>query len=171
MLEDYGVSHFEEPCPYWKPDWTREVTDALEIDVSGGEQDNDLRVWMHMIDTRVVDIIQPDICYLGGVTRTLEVAKMAEKMKIPVTLHAANLSLVTLFSAHVMGSIKNPGKYLEFSIEGLDYYPWQDKIFTPDFKIIKGSLEMSHKPGWGIEINKDWLSCAKHQVSFAGSRF
>ena len=171
MLEDYGVSHFEEPCPYWKPDWTREVTDALEIDVSGGEQDNDLRVWMHMIDTRVVDIVQPDICYLGGVTRTLEVAKMAEKMNIPVTLHAANLSLVTLFSAHVMGSIKNPGKYLEFSIEGLDYYPWQDKIFTPDFKIVDGYLEMPHKPGWGIEINREWLSFAKHKVSFTGSRF
>ena len=171
MLEDYGVSHFEEPCPYWKPDWTREVTDALEIDVSGGEQDNDLRVWMHMIDTRVVDIVQPDICYLGGVTRTLEVAKMAEKMNIPVTLHAANLSLVTLFSAHVMGSIKNPGKYLEFSIEGLDYYPWQDKIFTPDFKIVDGYLEMPHKPGWGIEINSEWLSLAKHKVSFTRSRF
>ena len=116
MLQDYGVSHFEEPCPYWKPDWTREVSDALEIDVSGGEQDNDMRVWRHMIDTKVVDIIQPDICYLGGITRTLEVAKMAEKKSIPVTLHAANLSLVTLFSAHIMGSINNPGKYLEFSI-------------------------------------------------------
>ena len=171
MLQDYGVSHFEEPCPYWKPDWTREVSDALDIDVSGGEQDNDMRVWRHMIDTRVVDIIQPDVCYLGGITRTLEVAKIAEKKKIPVTLHAANLSLVTLFSAHVMGSIKNPGKYHEFSIEGLDYYPWQDNIFTPDFKIAKGSLEMPYKPGWGIEINQDWLSCAKHQVSFAGSRF
>ena len=171
MLQDYGVSHFEEPCPYWKPDWTREVSDALEIDVSGGEQDNDMRVWRHMIDTKVVDIIQPDICYLGGITRTLEVAKMAEKKSIPVTLHAANLSLVTLFSAHIMGSINNPGKYLEFSIEGLDYYPWQDNIFTPDFKIVKGNLEMTHQPGWGIEINRDWLSCTHHQVSFAGSRF
>ena len=171
MLEDYGVSHFEEPCPYWKPDWTRQVSDALEIDVSGGEQDNDMRVWRHMIETSVVNIVQPDICYLGGITRTLEVAEMAEKKNIPVTLHSANLSLVTLFSAHVMGSIKNPGKYLEFSIEGLDYYPWKDNIFTPDFKIVNGSLEMSHMPGWGIEINKEWLSCAKHQVSFAGSRF
>ena len=151
MLQDYGVSHFEEPCPYWKPDWTREVSDALEIDVSGGEQDNDMRVWRHMIDTSV-DIIQPDICYLGGITRTLEVAKMAEKKNIPVTLHAANLSLVTLFSAHIMGSIKNPGKYLEFSIEGLDYYPWQDNIFTPDFKIVKGSLEMSHSPAGELKL-------------------
>ncbi len=171
MLEDYGVSHFEEPCPYWQPEWTREVTDALDIDVTGGEQDNDMRIWKHMIDTKVVDIIQPDICYLGGITRTLEVAKMAEEMNIPVTLHAANLSLVTLFSAHLMGSINNSGKYLEFSIEGLDYCPWQDNIFTPGYKIVNGSLEISHKPGWGIEINKEWLSLAKYQVSYTGSRF
>ena len=128
MLQDYGVSHFEEPCPYWKPDWTREVKDALDIDISGGEQDNDMRVWRHMIDTKVVDIVQPDVCYMGGVTRTLEVVKMAKKANLPVTLHSANLSLVTLFSAHIMGSIENAGKYLEFSIEGLDYYPWQDNI-------------------------------------------
>ena len=23
MLEEHGVSHFEEPCPYWELDWTR----------------------------------------------------------------------------------------------------------------------------------------------------
>jgi L-alanine-DL-glutamate epimerase-like enolase superfamily enzyme len=108
---------------------------------------------------------------MGGITRTLEVAKLAEKKGIPVTLHAANLSLVTLFSAHLMGSIKNPGKYLEFSIEGLDYYPWQDNIFSPDFKIVDGHLELPHKPGWGVEVNQEWLSLANYQVSYTGSRF
>lgn len=171
MLQDYGVSHFEEPCPYWKPEWTREVKNALDIDISGGEQDNDMRVWSHMIDTKVVDIVQPDICYMGGVTRTLEVVKMAEKANLPVTLHSANLSLVTLFSAHIMGSIKNPGKYLEFSIEGPDYYPWQDNIFYPNYKIIDGCLEMIHKPGWGVEINQEWLSLSDYKVSYTGSRF
>ena len=92
MLEDYGVSHFEEPCPYWEPDWTRQVSEALDIDVSGGEQDNDLRVWRHLIDTRVVAIVQPDICYMAGITRTLAVAHLADNKGIQVTLHAANLS-------------------------------------------------------------------------------
>ena len=170
MLQDYGVSHFEEPCPYWEPDWTRQVKDALDIDISGGEQDNDMRIWKHMIDTQVVNIVQPDVCYMGGVTRTLEVAKLAQKAQLPVTLHSANLSLVTLFSAHIMGSISNAGKYLEFSIEGLDYYPWQDNIFSPSFKIVKGRLLMNHKPGWGIEVNPDWLSQSKYQVSHVDSR-
>ena len=171
MLQDFGISHFEEPCPYWKPDWTREVKDALEIDVSGGEQDNDMRVWRHMIDTKVVDIVQPDVCYMGGVTRTLKVAKMANEANLPVTLHSANLSLVTLFSAHIMGSIENAGKYLEYSIEGLDYYPWQDNLFSPGFKIIDGHLQIGKKPGWGIEINPEWLTQSKYKVSYSGSRF
>jgi L-alanine-DL-glutamate epimerase-like enolase superfamily enzyme len=171
MLQDYGVSHFEEPCPYWQPDWTRQVTDALDIDVSGGEQDHDMRIWRHMIDTGVVNIAQPDVCYMGGVTRTLEVAAMAEEVNMPITLHCANLSLVTLFSAHIMGAIPNAGKYLEFSIEGLDYYPWQANIYKPNFNIQNGELMMPHKPGWGIEVNAEWLALADYKVSYSGDRF
>ena len=50
LLEENGVTHYEEPCPYWEPDQTLEVTNALKIDVTGGEQDCDLRVWKDMID-------------------------------------------------------------------------------------------------------------------------
>jgi L-alanine-DL-glutamate epimerase-like enolase superfamily enzyme len=45
MLQSVGISHFEEPCKYWELDETKEVTDALEIDVTGGEQDWDLATW------------------------------------------------------------------------------------------------------------------------------
>lgn len=42
LLAAEGISHFEEPCPYWKLAETKQVTDALAIDVTGGEQDWDL---------------------------------------------------------------------------------------------------------------------------------
>ena len=171
MLQDYGISHFEEPCPYWELDWTKQVTDALSIDVSGGEQDSNMVVWKQMIDNKVVDIVQPDVCYMGGVSRTLQVTKMAEEAGLPCTLHCANLSLVTLFSAHVMAAIGNPGKYLEFSIEGLDYYPWQTGLFEPGYKVENGQLILSDKPGWGVEIDTQWLANSNYQVSYNASRF
>ena len=171
LLADYGVSHFEEPCPYWQLDWTRQVTDALDIDVTGGEQDNNMIVWKQMIETGAVDIVQPDICYMGGVTRTLQVIEMARQASIPCTLHSANLSLVTLFSIHLMAAIKNAGKYVEFSIEGLDYYPWQHGIFTPNFEISEGLITLVDLPGWGIEINPEWIALSDYQVSYNGSRF
>jgi len=171
LLADYGICHFEEPCPYWELDWTRQVTEALDIDVTGGEQDNNLIVWKQMIDSRAVDVIQPDICYMGGITRTLQVADYARRAGLPCTLHSANLSLVTLFSIHFMAAIENAGDYVEFSIEGLDYYPWQDRIFTPGYAIRDGKVQISAAPGWGIEINPQWLALADYRVSYNGSRF
>jgi len=82
LLIDNGISHFEEPCPYWEYEQTNQVTEALSalpIDVTGGEQDCELPNWRWMIDMKAVDIVQPDICYLGGLTRTLRVADMAAK--------------------------------------------------------------------------------------------
>ena len=171
LLADYGISHYEEPCPYWELDWTREVTAALDIDVSGGEQDNNMIVWKQMIDSHAVDIVQPDICYMGGITRTLQVANYAKQAGIPCTLHSANLSLVTLFSVHFMAAIENAGKYVEFSIEGGDYYPWQDHIFTPGYEIRDGNVMISDQPGWGIEINPEWIALADYRISYTGSRF
>ncbi|WP_281967006.1 mandelate racemase/muconate lactonizing enzyme family protein [Roseovarius nanhaiticus] len=168
MLEDHGYEHFEEPCPYWELEQTREVTDALDIAVTGGEQDCDLPTWKRMIDMRAVDIVQPDILYLGGIARTLRVVKMAEAAGLPVTPHCANLSLVTLFTMHLLRTIPNAGKYLEFSIEGADYYPWQEGLFTTDpYRIEDGQATVTDAPGWGIEISPDWLARAHYSVSAA----
>jgi L-alanine-DL-glutamate epimerase-like enolase superfamily enzyme len=166
LLQDEGIGHFEEPCPYWEFDQTREVTQALTLDVTGGEQDCEFTAWKTMIDTRVVDIVQPDVMYLGGITRTLHVCRMAEAAGLPVTPHAANLSLVTMCTMHLLRAIPNAGKYLELSIEGLDYYPWQDGLFLGDpYAVEDGHVTIPDAPGWGVEINPDWLDRAAWRES------
>jgi L-alanine-DL-glutamate epimerase-like enolase superfamily enzyme len=166
MLEANGFCHYEEPCPYWDLDATKAVTAALEIDVTGGEQDCQLSTWKRMIDMRAVDVVQPDIMYLGGLSRTLRVCRMAEAANLPVTPHCANLSMVTLFTLHLMRAIPNAGKYLEFAIEGPEYYPWQYDLFTASpYRIEDGHAILSDTPGWGVEINPAWLAQAQAQSS------
>ena len=162
-LEDNGIIHYEEPCPYWEHEWTKEVTDKLEINVAGGEQDNNLTVFRKYIDEKVVNIIQPDILYLGGIERSLRVAKYAENQNMICTPHAANMSLITIFTLHFLAAINNAGPYLEYSIEGLDYYPWQDNIYNDYPEVKEGHLTITEKPGWGIEPNKKWLENANYQ--------
>ncbi|KXF92555.1 mandelate racemase/muconate lactonizing enzyme family protein [Phaeobacter inhibens] len=166
LLQDHGYEHFEEPCPYWMLEQTAEVTRALDLDVAGGEQDWDLQTWHRMIEMRAVDIIQPDILYLGGMTRSMEVARLGAAAGLPCTPHCANLSMVTLFTMHMMRAVDLPGRYLEFSIEGEDYYPWQRDLFVADpFVICDGQATVSEVPGWGVEINPEWLAKSKYSCS------
>ena len=166
MLADHGVTHFEEPCPYWELEQTAEVADALSIDVTGGEQDCWLPTWKRMFDLRAVDVAQPDILYAGGIGRTLRIARMAEAAGLPVTPHCANLSMVTLFTMHLLRAIPNAGKYLEFSIEEADYYPWQYGLFASDpYGIEDGQAVVTDTPGWGVEIDEGWLDRAEYRTS------
>jgi L-alanine-DL-glutamate epimerase-like enolase superfamily enzyme len=102
--------------------------------------------------------------YMGGLTRTLTVARMAERAGLPVTPHSANLSLVTMCTMHLLGAIPNAGKYLEFSIEGADYYPWQQDLFLGDpYRVVDGHVTIPAEPGWGVEINPQWLARAAYR--------
>jgi len=165
MLEDSGVAHFEEPCPYWEHHWTRQVREALSLDVTGGEQDCDLTLWRHMIDLGAVDVVQPDVCYIGGITRLLKVARMAREAHLPVTPHSANQSLVTVFTLHVMGALANAGPYVEFSIEGPDYYPWEVGLLANPLVVKDGKVQIPEGPGWGIDVADEWLDRAHYQAS------
>jgi L-alanine-DL-glutamate epimerase-like enolase superfamily enzyme len=166
LLEAEGISHYEEPCPYWRLEETKQVADALDLDVTGGEQDWDLATWARMIEMRAVDVVQPDVMYMGGITRTLKVAQLAAAAGLPCTPHSANLSLVTLCTMHLLGAIANPGKYLELSIEGADYYPWQQGLFREDPYTVKdGHVTIPSSPGWGVEIDPQWLQGAAYRRS------
>ena len=165
FLEQHGVSHFEEPCPYWELDWTRQVTDALELDVTGGEQDWDDMVWRRMIETRTVDVVQPDVCYVGGFARALRVARRAAEAGLPCTPHSANHSLVLVFTLHLLAAIERPGRYVELSIEPDSDYPWQSGMYEPRPRVIDGKVAIPAGPGWGVEISPDWLARAEHRTS------
>lgn len=166
-LEDARYAAFEEPCPYWELEWTQEVTRALAIDVQGGEQDNDLAQWRRMIAMRAVDIVQPDVCYVGGLTRAWRVAKMAEAAGLVTKPHAANVSLVTVFTMHLLAALPKAGE-VEFSIEGDASITRQARaMFDPVLEMKDGRAVMPEGPGWGVRIRPEWLAGAERQVTSA----
>jgi len=162
LLEDNNVCHLEEPCPYWELEWTAKVTAAINVPVAGGEQDNDLAQWRRMVRMRAVDIVQPDICYIGGLTRALRVASMAAKANMPCVPHSANLAMVTVFTLHMLGAIPNAGPHIEFSIEPTN---WIRDLYYPSLQVRDGLVAFPDGPGWGVTVNPKWLSAAKRQIS------
>jgi len=69
---------------------------------------------------------------------------------------------------HLLRAIPNAGKYLEFSIERADYYPWQEELFVQSpYGIADGHATVTDAPGWGVEISPAWLDKATYQISEA----
>jgi len=162
LLESQRYSHFEEPCPWWELEWTAEVAAALEIPVSGGEQDNDLAQWRRMVRMRAVDVVQPDVCYVGGLTRALRVALLAAEAGLTCLPHSANLSLVTVFTVHLMAAIPNADPFMEFSIEKTG---WTEELFEPALAVKDGAVAVPAGPGWGVTVSPAWLEKAERQAS------
>lgn len=163
MLEDHGYFHFEEPCPYPEIEQTAQVARELDIPVSGGEQDSSLTQLARMIRTGSVDIVQPDIGYLGGVTLARKVAVLAEAAGIPCTLHCANHSLLQVFSLHVATAMPSCHQPQEWSAERPD---WAQNIYDPVLEVRNGSLQArDDRPGWGIELSPDFLKASSKRIS------
>jgi L-alanine-DL-glutamate epimerase-like enolase superfamily enzyme len=78
--------------------------------------------------------------------------------------------MVTLCTMHFLKAIPNAGKYLEFSIEAADYYPWQYGLFRNDpYKIEGGHVTITDEPGWGVVIDTNWLDKATYKASEYGN--
>ena len=74
--------------------------------------------------------------------------------------------MVTIFTMHLLRAIPNAGKYLEFSIEKEDYYPWQEGLFSNSpYEIADGHATVTDAPGWGVEISQAWLEQSEYQIS------
>jgi L-alanine-DL-glutamate epimerase-like enolase superfamily enzyme len=162
MLEEYGYSHYEEPCPFPQIENTAQVAAALDIAVAGGEQDNSLEQFQRIISSHAVDIIQPDIGYIGGMSRARKVAMMAEAAGIPCTPHCANLSLLQVFTLHLAASMPAVSQFQEWSIEDT---AWTRGVYEPIPEVVDGSVTMTDGPGWGIQIERSFLNNADHRIT------
>jgi L-alanine-DL-glutamate epimerase-like enolase superfamily enzyme len=162
-MEDQGYYWFEEPCPYWELEWTAEVAAALRVKIAGGEQDNDLAQWRRMIRMKAVDILQPDLCYAGGFTRSWRIARLGREAGLQVVPHSSHLAPITLFSLHLMAAIPNAGPFVEFSIE--EDANAGERLYSPALKVVDGRVKIPDAPGWGIRINPAWIEKADWRAS------
>ena len=165
LLKEYGVSILEEPCEYWEIERTRKVFQAAKgtgLLIAGGEQDYMIPQWRAYCDPPAVDVVQPDLCYIGGFSRSLWAAEISRAAGQKSTPHCANRSMLPVFSSHYLCSVENAFPFMEYSIES---EPWTDNVVVDGSAVVDGKYTPSDKPGWGVSINPDWLKKAQYQIT------
>ncbi len=149
-LEEYGIFHFEEPCPYTDLDSTAKVAEALDVPVAGGEQDWHLSRFREMMQKGAVDIIQPDLIKAGGFLVCRKVAAMAEAFGLVCTPHQTQ-PLGTVANLHFVASTPSCRYAQEYNIEP---HPWAGKLFKNPIEVVDGHMAVPEDPGLGLEINE-----------------
>lgn len=157
-MKDLNIAFFEEPCPWEEVSETKKVADALEMPVAGGECDSSLWKFQDMIERRVVDIIQPDLNYCGGLIRAARVARMAAKRGMKITPHNTQIDAGGVKMLNFAAAVENIGPYMEFPHRGLPKLPsW----YTPYLVIRGGKLPVPMGDGLGVEFDPDYLKQAR----------
>jgi len=156
-LEEYGIFHFEEPCPYTDIDSTAKVARALDVPVAGGEQDWDLRRFKEMMQKEAVDIVQPDLIKVGGFSVSKKVAALAEAFGCVCTPHQTQ-PLGTIANLHFAAATPCCRYSQEYNIEP---HRIGDALFRKPVLVIDGHMAVPEGPGLGVEINEEILSRAE----------
>ncbi len=158
MLESRNFVFFEEPCPWEELTETQAVTKVLNMSVACGEQDSSLWRFQWMIKNKVMDIVQPDINYNGGLIRTARVAKMAAKAGMKIVPHNTQTGAASVNILQFASCTPNTGPFMEHSWR----QPQQSQSwFSPNFIVKNGSLAVPDGPGFGVEFDPDYISRAE----------
>jgi L-alanine-DL-glutamate epimerase-like enolase superfamily enzyme len=160
-LEQHGTAFFEEPCPFDYYEETRAVADALDIPIAGGEEESSMRGMMWLLDHDVHQVIQPDLLYFGGLTRSIKVARMAASIGIDCTAHISGGALGFLYMMQFASCVPNAGPYQEYkgNTDGVPVYALDSSLQSVD-----GMIDIPAGPGLGVEFDPEFLGQAQEIV-------
>lgn len=154
LLEPYRPLFVEEPI---RPDnlenWA-ELAQGGDVPIATGEQIFDLYTYERLLQLHAVDILQPDILLCGGITGMRKIAAMAEPSFRVISPHNPLSTLANCINVHFCMSTYNT-TYLENEPreEGMDA-----DLVTDILPVRDGFITPNDKPGWGMDLNYDFLA-------------
>jgi L-alanine-DL-glutamate epimerase-like enolase superfamily enzyme len=158
LMEEQKFGFFEEPVPFDYYEETKQIADGLNIRIALGEQEASLRGFRRIIETGTAQVVQPDLLYFGGLTRSIKVARMAEAAGLDCTPHMSGGGLGFLYVAHYASVVPNAGAHQEYKGEE-DTLPVRSD--TSSLKSESGLLTVPTGPGLGVSIDPDFLAKTK----------
>ena len=126
--------------------------------IAGGECDSSLWRFQDMINRRVVDIIQPDLNYCGGIIRAARIASMAAKVNMKIVPHNTQIDAAGSKMLNFAAAIPNIGSFMEFPHRE---QPRPASWYTPNLRIAGGMLPVPTGPGLGVDFDPDYLKQAR----------
>ena len=167
-IEPLHLLFAEEICP---PENVRAMARAVRYSatpIATGERLIAAYGCAELIDLGVIDILQPDIAHIGGVTALWKVSAAAEASGIRMAPHACEGPIGGIASLHVDAAGPNflAQEICGFVDGGEKAKVWEDLMGFPAMRMVDGRYPLPTRPGLGIDISE----AALKRYPFQGTR-
>lgn len=147
-LEHLRPWFLEEPCQPGNVDAMVEVARALPIPIATGERLVTRNEFREHLEKRACAVIQPNVCYCGGVSEVRRIAAMAEASLVPIAPHNPNGPIGTMVSVHL--ALALPNFLILEQVRG--DVPWRREIVDHPLETQDGYVNPPTRPGIGVEL-------------------
>jgi D-galactarolactone cycloisomerase len=167
-LDELDAYWFEEPVAPEDHDGYRELRAGLKVNISGGEAEFNRWGWRQILENRGLDIAQPEVCALGGISEYLRVLALCHAHFTPVINHvwgsaiavATNLQLLAAMPP-MPGGLHPWEPILEFDTTDNKFR--DDLLVEPldiqrQVKDCGGTVAIPAGPGLGVEPDRDFIN-------------
>jgi L-alanine-DL-glutamate epimerase-like enolase superfamily enzyme len=169
-LEANRVAWFEEPLDTQGAERDREqyvrafarLQGKVKVPLSGGQGFFTRYQFGDIVSQKAVDIVQPDVIDVGGISELQRVAALASVWGLTCMPHVncgSGHDIQVTATAHCMAAIANT-KYLCYPAYDT---PLRSELLIEQPKVVDGYFPLPQKPGLGIELNPE--AVAKYRVA------
>ena len=167
-IEPLHLLFAEEVCP---PENVKAMARAVRhstTPIATGERLIASFGYQELIDLNVIDILQPDIAHVGGITALWKVSAAAEASGIRMAPHACEGPIGGVASLHVDAAGPNflAQEICGFVDAGEKGKVWEDLMGYPAMRMVDGRYALPTKPGLGVDISEATLK----KYPFQGTR-
>ncbi|MEZ5275106.1 MAG: mandelate racemase/muconate lactonizing enzyme family protein [Opitutaceae bacterium] len=165
MIRDLNIWFLEDPIQPEDIEGHRRIKEKSVVPILTGENLYHRQGFRQLIETQACDMVHIDAQKSGGLLEMKKIADWADLYSMPMICHNGATPVGTIASAHACRAIKSFVALEADTAEG-DKAHWPDLIHHEGPLFRDGYLEVSDRPGLGIELNED--VCREHLADDRG---
>jgi galactonate dehydratase len=161
VLEEFNCMFYEEGVHYLNTALQEKLTRNVKIPMAAGERLYTRWGYRQYFEKQLLDMIQPDLCLVGGLTEGKKVCDYAHVYDITVQMHVCGSPISTAAALQLEAVIPN------FQIHEhhvIAIKPGNRELCVPDYQPQNGKFAVPDRPGLGLELNEKAISRSPYVV-------
>ena len=143
-----------------------EVKQKSNILIAGGECEYTRYGFRELITRRAVDILQPDLCAVGGFTEMMKIVAMASAWNVPLIPHVWGTNVGLAASLQFFAALPHFPERRYPADPFFEYdrspHPLRDGVTQEKFVMKDSYLDIPSRPGLGVTLDMDFVK--KHAI-------